>query len=161
MFALLSQVPYMIFLEWRGNVLFTLLLSLIILYLYDTRDQNIVFWAAFVVIIIVSASCDWGIIGPIVTLCYHALKGRYERFVIPAVLMIFVLGLPQLGPLVNGSSLDVLPNLLYALMAGIVATPLLMSYNGQRGCPLKYFFYLYYPLHILVLGLIRALLFGG
>ena len=44
--------------------------------------------------------------------------------------------------------------------AVILAYPLLWLYNGQRGSwkGMKWFFYLYYPLHLVLLGLIRVIL---
>ena len=41
--------------------------------------------------------------------------------------------------------------------------PILKQYNGQRGKAgwMKWFFYLYYPVHLLLIGLIRMLYFGN
>ena len=51
-------------------------------------------------------------------------------------------------------------NKIYGLiqMLIILAIPLLYQYNGQRGNwkGMKWFFYIYYPLHLAILGLIRV-----
>lgn len=39
----------------------------------------------------------------------------------------------------------------YASLGFGLATLLLISYNGQRGRPLKWFFYIYYPAHLIIL----------
>lgn len=39
----------------------------------------------------------------------------------------------------------------------IIALPLILSYNGERGKSLKYFFYAFYPLHIWILFIITNL----
>ena len=39
--------------------------------------------------------------------------------------------------------------------------PILYLYNGERGkLKLKYLFYIYYPLHLLIIGIIKLLLYG-
>ena len=55
-------------------------------------------------------------------------------------------------------------NKLYALvqMGVILVYPLLRQYNGQKGTAkwMKYFFYIYYPAHLFVVGLIRLMVYG-
>ncbi|UOQ50507.1 TraX family protein [Gracilibacillus caseinilyticus] len=40
----------------------------------------------------------------------------------------------------------------------VFALPLILLYNGNRGAGLKYFFYIFYPLHSILLYLIGLLL---
>lgn len=49
-------------------------------------------------------------------------------------------------------NIAMLPHFLYAAVGNTAAMILLLCYNGERGRPLKWFFYAYYPLHIAVLG---------
>ena len=44
---------------------------------------------------------------------------------------------------------------------GMLAFPLFHRYNGQRGRQSKYFFYIFYPAHLLLLALIARRLFGA
>lgn len=46
----------------------------------------------------------------------------------------------------------------YALVGFTLATILLLRYNGHRGRPLKWAFYAYYPVHLLVIWLVRTAL---
>lgn len=160
LFALISEVPYWLFLSHEGNVLFTLLLGLMALYLYDHLEQRAVFWLAFAALVAVSATCDWGILGVIMILMIRALPDRRKRVVYPILLPIAATGLPRLSLLMSTLDLVQVPFMLYAFMGCIAAIPLLLSYNGRRGRPLKYFFYAYYPAHILILGLAKGMVFG-
>ena len=55
-------------------------------------------------------------------------------------------------------------NLTYATLqlSVVLSIPILMLYNGKRGpnprfnAFMKWFFYVYYPLHLLILGILRA-----
>ena len=44
----------------------------------------------------------------------------------------------------------------------ILVYPFLRMYNGERGKTkwLKWFFYIYYPAHLLILGILRVQLYG-
>lgn len=160
-FALVSQIPYGLFLGTNLNVMFTLLISLGLLYLNDHMQNRGAFWAATIVLTAVSALCDWGILGPLMVLLMQILPGRRERIIYPMLLPILGNGLPALIDFVAaGFDLTLLPFALYSLVGCTLAIPLLLSYNGQRGRPMKWFFYAYYPAHILVLGLVKGLLLG-
>lgn len=56
-------------------------------------------------------------------------------------------------------------NPLYGIIQmGVALTiPLLKNYNGQRGSfkGMKYFFYIYYPFHLVICGIIRILVHGN
>ncbi len=40
----------------------------------------------------------------------------------------------------------------------LIAISIMMMYNGKKGFNLKYFFYTFYPLHLLILIIVRALI---
>lgn len=187
MFALVAQVPYRLFLASNLNVLFTLLIGLIILYAHDKGfppamargverfaprfarahlleqtdgDRRITFYLVLAIGLVVSILCDWGVLGPLMILIGYIMPSRRQRIVYPIVLAVLSIGLPQASVLMTEGSLSALPYLLYAVVGCPAAIPLLFAYRGRRGLPMKYFFYAYYPLHILVLGMVKAALFG-
>lgn len=45
----------------------------------------------------------------------------------------------------------------------ILVYPLLKQYKGTKGKVgwLKWFFYLYYPLHLIIIGILRLLIYGN
>lgn len=156
-FALVSQIPYSLFLAQQGNVLITLLLGLILLHLHDILKNRAVWWVAVAVGIVVSAVCDWGIVGILMILIAALMPTRRQQALISAVLPMAGFGIPALIGVVSGG-IEALPSLIYALGNG-AAGLLLCVYNGKRGRPLKWFFYAYYPIHIALLGAVRVLVF--
>ena len=66
---------------------------------------------------------------------------------------------PRFRELVTGYLLrNLLPQLGYALAAGL-SLPLLARYSGARGADHRWFFYWFYPLHLLILFLLSRIFF--
>lgn len=87
-------------------------------------------------------SVDYGFFGVMLPVCIYAVKGKISKLAVSAVL---------LSLLACGSW----TGQWYSLLA----LPLLALYNGQRGkWRLKWIFYLYYPVHMVVLWLIAAII---
>lgn len=134
------------------NILLTFSLSILLTYLLqavhaagDWKRQ--VLWSTLfavgvfaVMVIDLYLSIDygfWGILTPVFA-AFSRGKGKTDSKL--SVLMIF-LGLLLLSADLGG-------NQYYSLLA----IPLLLLYNGQRGkANLKYFFYIFYPAHLAVL----------
>ena len=60
-----------------------------------------------------------------------------------------------------GHLAEVWGNIGYAFVGFTLAIVVLSCYNGQRGRPMKWFFYGYYPAHLLIIWLVRAFLLPG
>lgn len=165
LFGTATQVPYMWVFGNVGNIFFTLLLGLIILYLYDSMKNRTTFLVVFIGAVLLSIFCDWGLIGVPMILLYHVLQGRWSRLVAPVALCFCMSLVSFLIPLIFESSLAGLPTLAFAVIGCSLTVPLLDAYSGKRGHYngnfAKYLFYIYYPLHILILGLLRSFVFKG
>lgn len=78
---------------------------------------------------------DYGFLGVMLPPMVYLAKGKAQKLWVCAV-MLLALGL-RVG---------------YVQMWGLLAMPLLALYNGQRGkWKMKYFFYIYYPLHLVII----------
>ena len=85
---------------------------------------------------------DYGFLGVMLPLAVYLAKGRVRKLLACGVILL-ALGL-RIG---------------YVQIWGLLAMPLLALYNGQRGKrKMKYFFYFYYPLHLVVIYGVELLL---
>ena len=75
--AMISEVPFYLLFGMRLNVMFTLLASLLIIFLLDRKG-----WAfaatALVMFFPLSLICDWSIIAPVFTMIYYEL-GKHDK----------------------------------------------------------------------------------
>ena len=146
LFALISEIPYNFM---RGghllypktqNIFFTLLLGVLMIYIYKNIKNGLfqVVLMLFVAAIAVIIKSDYGLFGTLLILFMYVLRDRPTARTILAF------------PLLSGGY--------SALMAFI---PINM-YNGNRGFIksgiVKYIFYIFYPLHITILIIIRFFL---
>lgn len=146
-FGFIAEVPFDIFTSktiyqpnWN-NIMFTLALSLLTIWIIDSikkKFKNKVLWY-IVSIIIVGV---FGFIAMALSLDYD-----YHAIVIAYIYYIFY-DKPLLGA--GLGYLSVLKELYSFLGFGMTLT-----YNGERGKQYKWLNYLFYPVHMLILGLIR------
>ena len=165
-FALISQIPFQIAFGdgqiWkfvRGNMIFTLFLCFLLLMCLDER--RILSAAA---LIFITCFCDWGLVAPIMVILFWNArrigKNRMWAFLIGALLL-FEEGYTAAAGAAGNRALYALWQCSAVLLAGIVIVYL---YNGERGSSgrglSKWFFYIFYPAHLLLLGVLRLLVIG-
>lgn len=150
-FAALSEVPFDLFMYNKAfypaynNVGLTLLMGLLLIWIYDEtqrRGQFVVGTTAAVMIILTAGllRCDYGAEGVLMIYIFFLLRGRpFLRLLMVGLVMILIGGIE---------------------IYGILAMLLIVMYNGQNGkianAKLGYLFYAFYPLHLLILYLIRV-----
>lgn len=150
-FAAISQVPYSLLFGATGNVLITLLIGLGLLWTLD-RVRNRVLCALVVLAgLVVSGLCDWGVIGPVMILLFWHLHDRPRGVALAMLVPMVAFGLPALSWVLSETTPLSLGVLGYYTVGFGLATVLMLNYNGRRGRPLKWFFYVYYPAHLMVL----------
>lgn len=146
--------------ELVNNIFFTLLMGLILITLYDRTKNTAVHIVLVLFFSLVTVMSDWNLIGVLIIFGFYRIQNVKLKKIIPpiyATLFLFLLML-----IVYFISPDSVP--LYVLFSGfgILGTiPLLLNYNGKRGYSpnwVKWGFYLFYPVHMIVLILLRSML---
>jgi len=158
------------------NIMFTIIMGVVSMLLYDKIKVRPLFWILFVVIALLTTMpifFDWAIIGVVVILLTHIIRNENRRRVIPAIVSgLFMLAFSLLGVLEAASNpynqVDIvgLPGYDLALMrvstvfivGCLAAAFLLKNFNGERGKRMKWLFYSFYPLHLAVLGVVAFLM---
>ena len=162
LFAVAAEVPW--FLLWGPalNVLFTLLIGLGLLWARDHLRGRGAYGLVIVAGVAASWLCDWAIAGPLMIVFFHRVREQPRGVLKVMAAFGAVFGIPQLIS-VWGAGLGAAGGLPPAIQWGALgyytlgfalATFLMTTYNGQRGPSLKWFFYAYYPAHLLVLWLV-------
>jgi len=161
------------------NIMFTIILSLLVLLMYDKIKIRFLFWVLFVVACIVAMFMDLFFIGVLVPLLYYTIKKESRRRTLPGVISGIIFGvlglLSAMAPIIYLTTGELAEELYAAVaMTGMsielmLATPifaigcflgafLIRNYNGDRGKPAKWLFYVTYPLHLAVIAAIMVLL---
>ena len=98
---------------------------------------------------------DWSSPALLVILYFGQNRGNFKKQMTMMILWIFIYAIVY----------AIFINPLYGIIQmGVSLTiPLLKNYNGQRGSfkGMKYFFYFYYPIHLVICGIIRIILNGN
>jgi len=144
-FALISEIPFDIAIDnalisFRAqNVFFTLLIGFFVLWLMEKWSDKI-YLQLFVVALGMGLA--------------YLLRTDYSYWGILLISILYFFRTVLIVQTVAGSL-----SLLWEAPAILSFIPINM-YNKKRGISMKYFFYIFYPAHLLVLALIRYLVFN-
>ncbi len=167
-FALISEVPFDIAVNRRifelghQNVYFTLTLAVLMFIGLELSDEKVIQqWQntlvkASVILATLAAAyilrCDYDVLGIAMALFMYLF--RYDRKQLIMSEAIVIVAYSMLDCLQNGFAVSKFLEI-FALTAFL---PIAL-YNGERGSfKLKYFFYVFYPAHLLILAGIRMLI---
>ena len=108
------------------------------------------------VILVLSAfPADWSCIAVLAILEMYQYRGNLERQMLAVVKWTFLYGLVSFFFVSRVYAIE--------LVGVLMVYPVLKLYNGERGKAkwMKWFFYLYYPAHLVLIGIIRIMVYGN
>lgn len=170
-FALISHIPYMLmfyeYVNWKSllpfnsgsilnqtSVMWSLAWGLVMLRVANSTKINSVIKILFVVLIcFITLPSDWSCIASLCILAFGTNKGKFK------VQMSWMIFYVLIYAIVYFFVIDKVYGLIQ--IAVVLAIPILLMYNGQRGNNphinkiMKWVYYIYYPLHLLILGIIK------
>lgn len=172
LFALISHFAYvfasMDFVDWKSfipfyygsalnqtSVMWSLAWGLVMLRVVNSRKikQNVTKTLLVIVICLLSFPSDWSCVASLCILAFGTNRGKFKTQ------MLWMTFYVAIYAVVYYAAIDKVYGLLQ--MAVVLAIPVLMMYNGQRGSnqsinkAMKWLFYIYYPLHLFIIGWIQ------
>ena len=150
-FAVISQIPYMLFISTLGesfvlNILFTLILGLLTITVYE-KVNNKILGFIFVVCCAILAQFlyfDYGWFGIAIIFIFHRFKNKKLLFNISFIIVTFI---NYFYKYIAYIKIEYLWIMFFACLSLIPIN----LYNEKKGKDLKYFLYIFYPLHLILL----------
>ncbi len=145
-FAIISQYPFWLAFGFDAglNIFFTLTLGLIVIYI--SEEYNNFLLVLLLAVLADLLNTDFGMLGVLVIFIIHLYRDDFFRMVS------FVSGLYIVMFLLSGLTAAEDSIHYYIQLFALVSFVFMRFYSGREGLKLKYFFYLFYPVHLLLLG---------
>lgn len=167
-YAVVSILPFYVFFheeyDYRQNIIFDLLLGLLLLTVLESTLKKWVKILLSILLFTISITIGGWIIEPMLfILIFYYGRSWAEKvrlFIIADVAMVALLaGLISLNSIYHFSHYEWVWWDKFYLLGFMLALPLLKCYNGEKGKNIigRHFFYVFYPMHFLVLAAIKAI----
>ena len=151
----ISFLPFVKSVFNQTSVIWSLFWGLITIRLYDSNRKEWQKLLLLIPILVISFPSDWSCIAVMAILYLWAKRASFVQR------MIWMMVWSAVYALVYFFFIDKVYGVLQLCTA--LSIPLLRLYNGQRGRwkGMKWLFYIYYPAHLALIGVLRLLLLGN
>lgn len=154
-FAVVSEIPYNlafdgeIFILGSGmNIFFTLFFGLLSIYIYDNYKRNGLYFVFLMGIIAQILNADYGILGVIIIFSFYYYNRDFRKQALSYIVITLLFAI------IDFASYQTFNIQMFSVLALVP----LYFYNNKKGINLKYLFYIFYPGHLLILGLLKYVL---
>lgn len=149
-------IPFQTSIFNQTSVIWSLAWGLVALIIYDSSKLK--HWQKLIMIFgiaMISFCSDWSSIAVLAILQIGINRGNFKKQMSGMLLCVCIYAIVYI----------IFIHPIYGVIQMFVALaiPLLKSYNGKVGKwkGMKWFFYIYYPLHLCICGIIRIILYGN
>ena len=164
-FAVLSQIPFQLAFGYSTlNMIYTLLCCFLILVVMEKVSNPLLCRGLLLMLILATTGGDWPVAAPILTILLAIDWGDRRKMAVNYGVVYLLFAILNVQSYMNGETGDwTLYAVTHALVSGLgilaAAVATLVLYNGERAKHgrtfSKWFFYVFYPGHLLILYLIK------
>ena len=150
-FAVSIQMPSILFgYDYPMNIFFTLFLGLLSIYIFNLKKMNVILkiiLIGFILFLSQKFKLDYGIYGILVIINFNIFRNNKFKILMNfLVLNIYNVIFPKVFDLPDTQ------------LFSLISLVFIFMYNGEKGRSMKYFFYLFYPIHFFILEVIKFIL---
>ena len=152
LFGVVSQIPFMLFRtlvgEWKMlNILFTLLLGLVCINVYDKISRKYISIPIVIIIAVIGeiVRVDYGWLGVLTVFLMYLFKERKIFFSLIYGIAIFTYYYYS----AFGIQYVFTRRSILLMLFTWISIFIINKYNGEKGRNIKFFFYWFYPIHML------------
>ena len=150
-FAVSIQMPSILFgYDYSMNIFFTLFLGLLSIYIFNLKKINIILkiiLIGFILFFSQKFKLDYGMYGILLIMNFNIFRDyKFKILMNFLVLNVFNMIFPKVFDLVDTQFFS------------LISLVFIFMYNGKKGRSMKYFFYLFYPIHFFILEVIKFFL---
>ena len=154
-FAIISQIPYMLFMStltntFTFNILFTLILGLLAITVYEKTDNKYLRFAFVILFCIISQflNFDYGWLGITIISIFHMFKDKKTLMNLSFSIVVFI---NYFYKFITTLRTEYLFIILFCILSLIPIN----LYNSKKGKNIKYILYIFYPLHLVILYILH------
>lgn len=166
LFAAISQIPFQLAFGYQSlNMLFTLLCCFMILVVAENVESRFLEMGLVMLLTFATVYSDWGVVAPLFTIFFYNGRGDRKQIAKGFGVCYVIFVILNVQNYMNGEPGNWTAYAVsHAMLAGLgiiaAGVVVLFFYNGERmerGRNFsKWFFYLFYPVHLMVLYLIKT-----